>query len=94
MGAHLTQLSQDRDLRGKEREEKYRSTAVAERRLPFALLAKEFGRFASSPSYMLNCGLGVLLLPVLGAVFLIKGGSFISILGEMFGPNRAPTASR
>ena len=35
---------------------------------------------------MLNCGLGVLFLPVLGAVFLIKGGSFISILGEMFGP--------
>ena len=71
---------------GKNAKKKYRSTAVAERRLPFALLAKEFGRFASSPSYMLNCGLGVLLLPVLGAVFLIKGGSFISILGEMFGP--------
>ena len=71
---------------GKNAKKKYRSTAVAERRLPFALLAKEFGRFASSPSYMLNCGLGVLLLPVLGAVFLIKGGSFISILGEMFDP--------
>lgn len=71
---------------GKSAKKKYRSAAVAERSIPSALLAKEFGRFVSSPSYMLNCGLGVLLLPVLGVVFLIKGGTFMAVLGELFGP--------
>ncbi len=38
-----------------------------------ALLQKEFSRFAASPNYMLNCGLGCLLIPAAGILFLIKG---------------------
>ncbi len=49
-----------------------------------AFLGKEFKRFASSPNYMLNCGLSILLLPALG-VFLLFGGSLItSVLGDVF----------
>ena len=41
---------------------------------PFgAMLGKEFARFTSSANYMLNCGLGVLLLPAMGILLLIKG---------------------
>ena len=38
-----------------------------------ALLAKEFGRFTASSSYMLNCGLGILLIPASGVLLLLKG---------------------
>ena len=41
---------------------------------PFgALLHKELGRFASSPNYILNCGLGILLIPICGVLILLKG---------------------
>ena len=42
--------------------------------VPRALLGKELSRFTTSPNYMLNCGLGVLLLPILAVLTLIKGG--------------------
>ena len=43
-------------------------------RSPFgAMLGKEFARFTSSANYMLNCALGVLLLPAMGILLLIKG---------------------
>lgn len=38
-----------------------------------ALLAKEFARFTSSPNYMLNCGFGILMIPVAGVALLLKG---------------------
>ena len=52
---------------------------------PFrALLAKEFGRFASSSSYMLNCGLGILFLPAAGVLLLLKGREFMDVLNMVF----------
>ena len=46
----------------------------AKQRSPFcALLGKEFNRFTSSPNYMLNCGLGILLIPACGVLLLLKG---------------------
>ena len=39
--------------------------------LQTALLGKEFRRFASSANYMLNCGLGVVLIPAIGIAALI-----------------------
>ncbi|MBR0082008.1 MAG: hypothetical protein IJP98_04630 [Clostridia bacterium] len=45
-----------------------------------AILGKEFGRFTSSPNYMLNCGLGVLLLPAAGVAFLIMGRTVFEAL--------------
>ena len=52
-----------------------------------AMLGKEFGRFTSSANYMLNCGLGVLLIPALGVLLLIKGrelGEIISVVLPLF----------
>ncbi len=47
-----------------------------------ALLGKELARFASSPNYMLNCGLGILLLPACGVLLLLKGGEIFAALNE------------
>ena len=47
-----------------------------------ALLKKEFSRFTSSPNYMLNCGMGVLMLPVLGVLMLIKGNDLAAVMVE------------
>lgn len=49
-----------------------------------ALLGKEFTRFATSPNYTLNCGLGVILLPVAGIVLLIKGENLANVLNALF----------
>ncbi|MBU5462442.1 hypothetical protein [Lachnoclostridium sp. MSJ-17] len=64
---------------------KYHEKAVKEKSVFGALLAKEFMRFKSSPNYMLNCGFGVLLLPVLGVFLLIKGADILAFLGASFG---------
>ena len=42
---------------------RYREKKARVCSLPTALLGKECRRFVSSPNYMLNCGLGVLLIP-------------------------------
>jgi ABC-2 type transport system permease protein len=47
-----------------------------------ALLSKEFGRFTSSANYMLNCGLGVLLIPAMGVLLLLKGREVCEAVGE------------
>ena len=36
---------------------------------------------------MLNCGLGILLLPVLGIALLIKGNTLMLVMNELFGKN-------
>lgn len=48
-----------------------------------ALLVKEFRRFLGSPNYMLNCGLGIVLLPALGIVLLIKGPALLTTFAQM-----------
>ena len=63
----------------------YKETAVKPKSIALTLLAKEFGRFTSSPNYMLNCGLGILLLPIAGVMLLWKGSDVISVLNEVFG---------
>ena len=49
-----------------------------------ALLRKELGRFTASPTYMLNCGLGVLLLLAAGVGLLLKGGALVAVMNEIF----------
>lgn len=63
----------------------YKETAVKQKSVAAALLTKEFGRFTSSPNYMLNCGLGILLLPICGVMLLWQGGAVISVLNQVFG---------
>lgn len=56
---------------------------------PFmALIQKEFGRFVSSPNYMLNCGLGVIALPIVGVVMLFKGNEIWQFMDMIFGEGR------
>ena len=49
-----------------------------------ALFSKELRRFTASPNYMLNCGLGTLLLPVAGIALLFKGAELTKMLGLVF----------
>ncbi len=54
-----------------------------------ALLGKELRRFASNSSYMLNCGLSTLLLPIAGILLIIKGRALTDVLGGVFGAETA-----
>ena len=69
---------------GKTEKKVYKETAVRQKGVSGALLAKEFKRFTASPNYMLNCGLGILLLFVCGILLLIKGAEMISVLNAIF----------
>ena len=62
----------------------YREKAVKRRSIDEALFGKELARFTASPNYMLNCGLGILLLPISGILLLWKGGTVVSLLNEAF----------
>ena len=51
-----------------------------------ALLRRELRRFVSSPTYMLNCGLGIAILPVLAVITLVKRevlNGMISGMGDL-----------
>lgn len=62
---------------------RYREKKARVRSLPAALLGKECRRFVSSPNYMLNCGLGVLMIPAAGVLLLVKGGEWMAPLKAM-----------
>jgi len=49
-----------------------------------SLLRKEFGRFTASANYMLNCGLGTLLLPAAGIFVFLKREQLAEALGMAF----------
>ena len=51
---------------------KYREKTAKLRSVPRAMLGKELARFTASPNYMLNCGLGLLFLPIAGVLLLVK----------------------
>ena len=63
----------------------YRERALKRQSADAALFKKELARFTASPNYMLNCGLGILLLPVAGVALLIKGGELLLLLQMAFG---------
>ena len=52
---------------------RYKEKTVKQKSVFGAVLAKEFARFTASPNYMLNCGLGILLLPAFGVYFMLQG---------------------
>ncbi len=67
---------------GKAGRRVYRETRTEKRSAFTALFSKELARFTGSPNYMLNCGMGTLLLPVLGVLLLVKGSSFLGVIAE------------
>ncbi|MGN0468972.1 MAG: hypothetical protein ACI4GY_09635 [Acutalibacteraceae bacterium] len=50
-----------------------------------ALLKKELLRFYGSSTYMLNCGLGTVLMPVAAVAVLIAGSKLNALLSQMLG---------
>jgi len=48
-----------------------------------ALLRREMSRFASSPGYMLNCGLGLLGVIAVAVLAVIKKAELLEVMGEM-----------
>lgn len=50
-----------------------------------ALIGKEMRKFFSNPNYILNCGMGMLLLPVFGIILLIKGSDLVQLFSGMLG---------
>lgn len=64
---------------------KYKYTASVQSSVSKAMLKKELKRFTSSPSYMLNCGFGVIFLIVIGIMLLVKGGSIAELVQTVFG---------
>lgn len=63
---------------------RYRSAPVHTKSQFGALLGKEFRRFTSSPNYILNCGLGTLILLLAGVYFIFRGGQMVSLFNEIF----------
>lgn len=70
---------------GSNEKVKYRETAAKQRSVPGAMLSKELARFTSSPNYMLNCGLGLVIMPVAAILLLIKGDYIGSLMLNVFG---------
>ena len=63
----------------------YREQAVKAGSVGSALFHKELRRFLGSPTYMLNCGLGTLMMVVGAVALLIKGADVAAMLFALFG---------
>ncbi len=63
---------------------KYREKRTGQRSVFTALLAKEFGRFTSLPSYMLNCAMGTVFILIIGGVLIVKGNDFVKVLNQIY----------
>ena len=64
---------------------RYKERNAKQSSLPAALLRKELSHFTHSPTYMLNCGLGILLLPAMGILILVLGKDAKDLIGAVFG---------
>ena len=73
---------------GKTERKIYKEKTVKQRSVSSALLGKEFARFTSSAGYMLNCGLGILILLAGGVMLLWKGSMVSEVLYQVFGETR------
>lgn len=64
---------------------KYREKRAKLKSADAALFSKELSRFLSSPTYMLNCGLGVVFLFAAGVAVLIKGSYLVNLFVQEMG---------
>lgn len=69
---------------GKVVHREYREVRSRQRSIDTALLSREFSHFTTSPSYMLNCGLGTFLMPLCAVAVLWKGRELFALLDAMF----------
>lgn len=63
---------------------KYRERRMTARSASHALLGKELRRFLGSANYMLNCGLGIVIMVVAAVALLIKGDFVAEMISEVF----------
>ncbi len=68
---------------------RYKEKSVREGNAFSALFFKELRRFASSATYMMNCALGVLILPVAAVAVFIKGKDIALLLTSLFASQNA-----
>lgn len=69
---------------GKTAYRRNRKNSSKQQSVDAALLRREFAHFTASPSYMLNCGLGTILMLLCAVAALWKGRSVFSLLNSMF----------
>ena len=72
---------------GSVKKVRFEHKAVRAQSTQRALFGKELRRFTASPNYMLNCGLGILMLLAAGIALLIKGGALGQTLADVFSGN-------
>ena len=77
---------------GASEKKRYVEKTAREKSVFGALLGKEFSRFTSSANYMLNCGLGILLLPAFGVLLLLKGREICEALDGVLAARPGCTA--
>ncbi len=64
---------------------------TAKERSPFAaVLGKEFKRFTSSPNYMLNCGMAIILILAMSVLMIIMGPQLVTVFQTLFGGQTGP----
>lgn len=69
----------------KEKREKTKSVDAA-------LVGKEIRRFVANPNYILNCGFGMILLPVAAVFLLVKHGFIGDLSANLFGDSSMTAA--
>ena len=72
---------------GSVKKVRFEHKAVRAQSTQRALFGKELRRFTASPNYMLNCGLGILMLTAAGIALIIKGGALGQTLADVFSGN-------
>lgn len=68
----------------------YHEKTVHRQSIHSALLRKEFGRFTASANYMLNCGLGLLIMLLGGVALLVYGGTVTGLIRGFLGTGFVP----
>lgn len=71
-----------------ETKNQYQEKSTTVRSVSRALLQKELRRFLGSANYMLNCGLGIILMPVSAVALVWKHEAVQDILRATFSENR------
>ena len=66
------------------KKKKYKENSVKSAGMSSALLRREIARFAGTPIYMFNTGLGILIAPVVSVIALIKGDQLRAIVADGF----------
>lgn len=61
---------------------KHKREKIKTRSVSSALLSKELRRFTSSANYMLNCGLGIIFMPVAAVILVWKSGALNEMLAD------------